>query len=134
MCVCVSWGRGCGLALARRQNVLASIAHHSLFAHSLAAEFAAHTQVVTVDMMDSLIGYEIPVKFLEVDEVCVWLWPSLFLLLLCKTPPAFTLSPCAAVLTDCVLLLLHRSVRGWCSATSAPAWPKAPSCRATRCE
>eukprot|EP00967_Tisochrysis_lutea_P023594 scaffold27097_cov13-Tisochrysis_lutea.AAC.1 len=26
------------------------------------------TQVVTVDMMDSLIGYEIPVKFLEVDE------------------------------------------------------------------
>lgn len=26
-------------------------------------------QVVTVDMMDSLIGYEIPVKFLEVDEV-----------------------------------------------------------------
>ena len=27
------------------------------------------TQVVTVDMMDSLIGYEIPVKFLEVDEV-----------------------------------------------------------------
>jgi hypothetical protein len=26
-------------------------------------------QGVTVDMMDTLIGYDLPVKFLEVDEV-----------------------------------------------------------------
>ena len=36
-----------------------------MFTHSQ----SSHTQVVTVDMMESLIGYEIPVKFLEVDEV-----------------------------------------------------------------
>lgn len=118
-------------------------------------------QMVTVDMMESLIGYEIPVKFLEVDEVRAWLCTGLCTcrlhvcrMLHCCLPWPHAHSTMPSTVACCPhndwaqcapqpsgsahprcspSTILHRTASVWCSATSGPAWHRGRRWWATRC-
>ncbi len=80
-------------------------------------------QQINPDTMDSMVGSELPVKFLEVDEVRFFMGSQLHY---------STLEASMPVLTS-IEPVIHRTRSAWFSVTRGLEDPPRPTCKGTRC-